>query len=296
MFKELLLGIVTGIGTLVIFIIVIIIVQHYALAQNKANSPVLETNRTMIKKLPDDITKQIKTASPTATFRVPILLYHYIENIQNKKDKLRVELNVPPAVFEQQVVTLQNAGFTFMTAKELGDVLDGKMAMPPKPILLTFDDGHWDFATDVLPILEKYHIKATAYIITGFIGGSDFMTSDQLQKVINSGLVDVGAHTVDHISLKGRKLATVQNEVDQSKKTLEQTYHIDAVSFAYPNGSFDKQAVQVVKDDGFSTAVSTVAGIEQNQTNRFFMYRLRVGYRTGQSLLMWLNQDSFEAY
>jgi peptidoglycan/xylan/chitin deacetylase (PgdA/CDA1 family) len=296
MVRQLLLGIVAGLAALVVFIFVFVAIKHYVHADNKIISPVLETNRTMVKKLPEEIKKQIKAASPSATFRVPILLYHYVENIQNKNDKLRVELNVPPAVFEQQVLTLQNAGYTFMTAKGLGDVLDGTMALPAKPILLTFDDGHWDFETDVLPILEKYHIKATAYIITGFIGGSDFMTPDELHTVIKSGLVDVGAHTVHHLSLRGLPLATVQKEVDQSKTTLEQTYHVNAVSFAYPNGSFDQQAAQVVKDDGFSTAVSTVPGIEQNQTNRFFMYRIRPGYRTGQALLDWLSQSSFAAY
>lgn len=290
------LGIATGLTALLLFTGAMYAVEHYSRPQTKIISPVLETNKTMVKKLPDAIKKQLTTASPSATFRVPILMYHYVENVQNSEDKLRVELNIPPAVFEEQVVTLKDAGYTFMTAKELGEVMDGQMSMPEKPILLTFDDGHWDFATDVLPILEKYHIKATSYVISGFIGGSDFMTSEQLQEVITSGLVDVGAHTVHHISLAGRPLETVQDEVDQSKTTLEQDYHIKVVSFAYPNGSFDQQSAQVVKADDFSTAVSTVPGVDQNQANRFFMYRLRPGYRTGQTLLTWLSQNSFSAY
>jgi peptidoglycan/xylan/chitin deacetylase (PgdA/CDA1 family) len=207
-----------------------------------------------------------------------------------------VSLNVNPNVFENQVATLKNAGYTFMTARELGEVIDGKMKMPVNPILLTFDDGHWDFDTDVLPILKQYHVKATAYIITGFIGGSDFMSEAQLQDVINSGLVDIGAHTVHHLSLKGLPLATVLYEVDESKTWLETNYHLAPVSFAYPNGSFDQQAVDVVRDDGFSTAVSTIPGIEQNNGNRFFFYRLRPGYRTGPTLLDWLQQSSFTEY
>lgn len=294
--KQLLLGAATGIGVLVLFVATLFVWQYYISDQNKSTTPVLETNKSMIKKLPPAIKKQLKIASPSATFRVPILMYHYVENIQNLKDRLRVELNIPPAIFEQQVITLKNAGYTFMTAKELGEVLDGKMALPQKPILLTFDDGHWDFETDVLPILEKYHVHATAYIISGFIGGSDFMTQQELQEVVNSNLVDVGAHTVTHISLAGEPLKTVQYQVDQSKTWLEKNYHIKVVSFAYPNGSFDQQAIQVVKADGFSTAVSTVPGIEQNQANRFFLYRLRPGYRTGQTLLTWLSQDYFTAY
>jgi len=293
---QLLYGILTGLGALVIFTAVMYVFEHQVFQHRIETTPILETNRTMVKKLPEAIKRQLKLASPSATFRVPILLYHYVENIQNPKDKLRVELNVPPAVFEEQVITLKNAGYTFMTAKGLGEVLNGEKPLPKKPILLTFDDGHWDFATDVLPILEKYNVKATAYIITGFIGGSDFMTPQELQEVINSGLVDVGAHTVHHLSLANLKLSTVQYEVDQSKTTLEQEYHLHVVSFAYPNGSFDEQAIQVVKSDGFSTAVSTVPGIEQNNANRFFLYRLRPGYRTGPTLLTWLNQSYFSTY
>jgi peptidoglycan/xylan/chitin deacetylase (PgdA/CDA1 family) len=271
-------------------------VQSYLSTEKKALTPVVETKHSMAKQLPEAFKDQVVTASSSATYRVPILLYHYVENIQNKRDRLRVELNIPPFIFEEQVKTLINAGYTFMTAKELGDVMDGKMTMPAKPILLTFDDGHWDFATDVLPILKKYNIKATAYIIPGFTGGSDFMTEAQVTEASESGLVDIGAHTVHHISLKNKPYNIVKSEIDDSKTMLENTYHIHVVSFAYPNGDFDEQAVQLTKEDGFSTAVSTVPGIEQNQTNRFFMYRLRPGDRTGQVLLDWLQQDTFAAY
>jgi peptidoglycan/xylan/chitin deacetylase (PgdA/CDA1 family) len=296
--KYFFVGIITGIAVLAIIIVGIIAIRNYMYnqQQSKIIHPVLETKKTEAKDLPEDLKKQLKIASSTATLRVPILLYHYVEIVQNPKDTMRIELNIQPTVFEQQVKTLADARYTFMTAKDLGDVLDGKTQMPEKPVLLTFDDGHWDLATSILPILKKYHAKATAYVIPGFIGGSDFMTSQQLQEVINSGLVDVGAHTVHHISLKGRPLAVDQYEVDQSKTMLEQTYHIKVVSFAYPYGTFDQQAVQVVKNDNFTTAVSTATGIEQNQANRFFLYRLRPGYRTGQILLTYLSQNYFRSY
>jgi len=274
--------------------------------------PVVETPGTEMKHVPAEVKRALRmttpvtsrlhvatsaaTASISAPIRVPILLYHYVEYVQDKKDTMRQSLNIPPNIFEQQVKTLSDAGYTCMTAKELGEVLDGKMQLPEKPILLTFDDGHWDFDTVVLPILKKYHTKATAYIISGFLGGSDFMTQPQLQDVINSGLVDVGAHTVHHISLKGKVLPLVQYEVSQSKAALEQTYHIHVVSFAYPNGSFDLQAMHVVEEAGFTTAVSTIPGIEQSQEDRFFLYRLRPGYRTGQTLLTYLQQSIFDAY
>jgi peptidoglycan/xylan/chitin deacetylase (PgdA/CDA1 family) len=289
-------GALTAIVFILLGVLAFFGIQNYLQARYSAEHPIIETRKSLVKDLPPEVKKQLKIASPSATFRVPILLYHYVEYVQNKKDKLRMELNITPNVFDEQVKTLKDAGYTFMTAKELGEILNGQMQMPDKPVLLTFDDGHWDFATEVLPILKKYNVKATAYIITGFIGGSDFMSQSQLQDVVDSNLVDVGAHTVHHLSLKGQSYLVAQKEIDDSKTWLEDNYHLNVVSFAYPNGSFDLQSVVLVKDDGFTTAVSTVPGVEQNQANRFFMYRLRPGYRTGQNLLDYLQQSYFAAY
>lgn len=252
-----------------------------------------ETPQTEVKKIPPEV-KRILSVTPAAqTYTVPVLLYHYVEYVQDKRDTIRQSLAIYPTTLESQIITLRKAGYTFITAKDLGDALDGKATLSAKPILLTFDDGHRDFFTDVFPILQKYHAKATAYIIPGFTGGSDFMTEEQIAQIAQSNLVDIGAHTVHHLWLAGRPPKTVQDEVQQSKQMLEETYHIHVVSFAYPYGAFDVQAEQVVKDAGFTTAVSTVPGDTVNLANRYFISRLHQGSRTGQALLQYLQQTHF---
>ncbi len=259
--------------------------------------PTTESQRSEMKKIPADVRNTMGKNSPeasiSATIRVPILLYHYVEYVQDKRDTIRQSLNVNPNVFEKQLQTLQGAGYNFINAQELREILDGKLSLPRKPILLTFDDGHWDLDTVVLPLLKKYHVKATAYIVTSFLGGSDSLSQKQLQDVIDSGLIEIGAHTVHHISLKGKLLPVVKYEVSQSKAILEQAYHIHVVSFAYPNGTFDNQAIATVKEAGYTNAVSTIPGIAQSEQNQFFLYRLRPGYRTGQLLLDYL-QNAFK--
>lgn len=259
--------------------------------------PVLETATSETKKIPLSVERELKKqSSVSASFRVPILMYHYVEYVQDKKDTIRQSLNINPNVFEQQLKTLLDAGYTFITAKDLGKVLDGKANLPPKPVLLTFDDGHWDLDTVVLPILEKYHAKATAYIIPGFLGGSDFLTKNQLKEVIDSKLVEIGAHTVHHISLRRKFYPIAQYEIKQSKLILEKDYNISVVSFAYPNGDFDSQAIKIVKDVNFSTAVSTIPGNIQTDNNRFFLFRLRPGYRIGQDLIDYISQPTLKNY
>ena len=256
-------------------------------------SPVVETRRSEVRRMPSDV----HIAMPiTNSIRVPILMYHYVEFVRDRGDTIRQSLDILPPIFEEQLQTLQKDGYTFMTASDLADVMDGNQSLPKKPILLTFDDGHWDLATDVLPILEKYHVKATAYIISGFIGGADFMTKEQLEEVIRSGLVEIGAHTVHHISLASKLYQVADYEIAQSKADLEKTYGLRVVSFAYPNGSFDNQAITLVHQAGFKTAVSTIPGIEQGQSNRYFLYRLRPGGRTGTELLNYLEQTTFRPW
>lgn len=229
------------------------------------------------------------TTLPTSV-RIPIFMYHYVEYVADPGDKTRISLNITPYTLEQEIKTLKDAGYTFMTNAELTEALDGKRQLPPKPIVLTFDDGYRDFYTDVYPILKKYRAKATQYVITDFLNNPNHLTTSELQEIASDPLVEIGAHTVHHVWLKGQAASTVKYELSQSKKELEDIIHKPVVSFAYPFGAFDQQTIDAVKASGFTSAASTIPGIDQLQTNRYFLYRLRSGGRSGQYLLDWLNK------
>lgn len=219
---------------------------------------------------------------------VPILMYHYVEYVKDKGDTIRQSLDTTPYTLEQEILTLKDAGYTFMTNRELTDVLDGTAHLPNKPVVLTFDDGYRDFYTDAYPILKKYNVKATEYLIAGWTGYRNNMTEEQIKEIAGDGLVEFGAHTVDHAWLKGLPLKTLQYEVAESKNMLEDLLGKPVVSFAYPYGAFDLAAINAVAQAGFTSAVTTVPGIDQPQVHRYFLYRLRPGGRTGDALLSWL--------
>lgn len=251
----------------------------------------LETHR-----LPEDIKKELQKTSSIATFRIPILLYHYVEYIKDKGDTIRQSLDINPYIFEKQIQTLKDAGYTFITAGDLGKVLDASVPLPRKPIIITFDDGYEDFYTDVLPILKKYNVKATAYIVAGVIGRLNYMSEIQIREAIKSGLVEIGAHSIYHRYLKGISYNEAKFEIEKSKANLEHEFGVSVVSFAYPYGAFDKQAIRLVEDAGFKTAASTVPGIDVSNLNRYFMFRLRPGARTEADLLKYLEGNSFREY
>ena len=229
--------------------------------------------------------------TPLESLLVPILIYHYVEYVKNERDTIRKSLNIPPYVFVKQIETLKNAGYTFITASELSDIMDGKKGAPQKPIIISFDDGYRDFYTDVFPILKKYKIKAVAYIVSGFLDKSNYMFTWQLKEIASSGLVEIGAHTMHHYSLKGLNPLTAKYEIEESKITLEKLTETSVVSFAYPDGSFDNQAMKLVKEAGFNSAVTTMHGFEVSGENKFSLYRIHPGDKTDNSLLNFLEQQ-----
>lgn len=229
--------------------------------------------------------------------RLPVLLYHYVEYVEDTGDTIRQSLNISPYTFEKQIQTLVNAGYTFLTAKEVGELFDGtRRVLPEKPVLITFDDGYRDFYTDVFPILKKYNAKATVYMIAGFVDYKNNLTETQIRELAASGLVDIGAHTVHHIGLKQASLALVEKEVTESKQILEDLIGSSVVSFAYPNGEYDDTVATVVRQAGFTTAVTTKPEIENGRENRFSLFRLRTGGRSGEALLQYLGQQTFKSW
>lgn len=218
-------------------------------------------------------------------YTIPVLMYHYVEYITDDKDTIRASLDTTPATFESQLKTLQLAGYTFLKASEVANILDGMAPLPQKPIVLTFDDGHRDFYTGALPLLKKYNVKATAFIITGFLNGSDFLTEAELKDIAKNDLIEIGDHTVHHLALAGLPQPTVKREVEQSKLDLEAMIGRPVTSFAYPYGSFDLSAIQSLKLAGFRVGFSTIPGNKISNADRFFINRIRPGGATGESLI-----------
>ncbi len=250
----------------------------------RVNSPYYEKKVFMV---PEDV----KEATPTArmTVKVPILLYHYVEYVKDKGDTIRQSLDIIPRVFEEQIQTLLSDSYTFITMDELADYLDGERSLPPKPIIITFDDGYRDLRTDVLPILRKYHVKAVAYIVSGFVDKPNFMSTQELREVASSGLVEIAAHSVHHLNLKAIKPELARKEVEESKTAIEKLVGIPVHNFAYPYGDFNQNIIDFVQKAGYRTAASVIAGSIHSEQDRYFIYRLRPGARTGKALTSWLN-------
>ncbi|MBP7832362.1 MAG: polysaccharide deacetylase family protein [Candidatus Levybacteria bacterium] len=240
--------------------------------------------------------KKVHALVHLPTLRVPILMYHYVEYVKDEKDTTRIALNTFPHVLDLQIQTLKNAGFTFLTNKQLTEYLNGNGVLPEKSVVLTFDDGYRDFYTDAYPILKKHNAPATQYVVSGFFNDQNYMTHQQVLEIAKEELVEIGVHTETHPWLAEKNKSFLQKEVLESKHKLEKLIDQEIVSFAYPYGSFDVASIDTVKKAGFTSAVSVIPGIIHNQDTKYFLYRLRPGKRVGDELLNWIKGSTFTAF
>lgn len=271
---------------LAIFLFVLLVVFSFAfgviLGAKKGIAQVGEapTKRVMQSRMLD-----VQPVLPTSNIHVPILVYHYVEFVKDPKDSTRRSLDIIPPIFEMQLKTLKEAGYNFITVSELGQYLDGKKQLPQRPVILTFDDGYQDFYTDVFPLLKKYNVVATQYVISGVLDTPNYMTTEQVREVAQSGLVEIGAHTVHHKNLPSLSLEEARVEIEKSREELEKIFEMNIVSFAYPYGGFNDKLAELVKRVGFTSAVTTKGGTIVNQENRYTLFRIHPGIEVGESLL-----------
>jgi len=233
-------------------------------------------------KLPKELENK---ATVSATLKIPIIMYHYVEYVKDVEDLIKKRLDINPDLFEGHLKALKEASYKTYFVKEIPDILEGKIEYSSHSAVLTFDDGYKDFYTVVFPLLKKYQMKATIYIIVNFIGRRGFMNEKEIKEVLDSGLVELGSHTLDHLYLKLTPGSTARKQIFESKKILEEKFKVKIETFAYPYGAFSKKTVDLVKEAGYKAAVSVIPSMIQSKENLFYLSRVRPGIFTPKTMI-----------
>ncbi len=230
--------------------------------------------------------KPSPTAIPRpASIHLPIIMYHYVEYVKDPGDTIRKSLDIVPSAFEAQLKVISEGGYKTYFVKEIPDILLGKTKYDNQGVILSFDDGYEDFYTSVLPLLKKYNVKATLYIVLDFIGRKGFLNEKELNEIVSSGLVEIGSHTLNHRYLKLLPIDIQRKEIVESRQKLEELLKTQIVTFAYPYGAYDNNTVELVKEASYSAAVSTIKGEVQSENSLFLLYRIRAGGTVGDNMI-----------
>lgn len=213
---------------------------------------------------------------PARIARVPILTYHRVHEYATELTKSIPDLTIEPGTFVSEMEALDRAGYNTITQKQLFDALYGGVALPAKPMLLTFDDGYVDHVDQVLPVLKRLHMVATFYVVTRRVHEAGFLTSSQIRELEAAGM-DIGSHTRTHASLPALSLELLDDEVAGSQADLKRILGHPVYWFAYPFGTFNPTVVDAVRRAGYLLATTTQSGTSASTSAPLEIPRLHVG-------------------
>ena len=232
-----------------------------------------------------------------AAFRtgVPVLMYHQVA-----RPRWGVKypyLSVPPALFARQMRELLDAG---MVSGDLSDAAGGVQAEKNGKIVITFDDGFENVFRNAMPVLKECGFRAIQFIVSGFIGKRNswdealdgltepLMDEAQIREWLAQGH-RIGAHTRTHRRLPSLPSGAMREEIESSKKELEDRFGVAVEDFCYPHGAYDQRVADMVQEVGFKTACTIRFGVNRQGVNPFQLLRM-TARRESRGLKHWVRQ------
>ena len=205
---------------------------------------------------------------------IPILMYHYFfdsEAGETGKDSNWMDVKD----FEKQLKYLSDNNYYYPTWQEVYDFVEGKITLPSKSVVITMDDGHKSIYTYAIPLLEKYKVKATAFIITS----KD--NAKKIKKYTNHEYIEFQSHT--HNMHQGGcsgghgglfRCISYDKGLADLKKSIEFLGKSDAL--AYPFGDVTKNVLTITKDANFKVGVTTQWGYAKKGADPLQLPRVRM--------------------
>ena len=206
-----------------------------------------------------------------------VLTYHHVGSPQPNTP--HPSLTVPTEQFARQMAWLHRRGYHTITPAQWVAHRDQSHPLPPKPVMITFDDAYAELETAALPAMKKHGFAGIIFAISGRLGmptpwdGLPTMPPEQLLRCVASGM-EIGAHTRNHPDLSLLEPSQLENEIAGSRKDLERS-GLQAATFSYPFGRYN-EAARKSAESTFSLAFTEHEGRNTRLTGRCEMRRTMV--------------------
>lgn len=223
---------------------------------------------------------------------VPILMYHSVNPNARPENRLTVSVNS----FERQMRFLKDRRYNVVPLESLIDLIKDKKRIPKNTVVITLDDGYRDSYIYAFPILKKYNLPATVFVIIDEIGRAqgDRLSWDEIKIMQGSGLITIGSHALGPeplINIKSEQ--ELKRQIFDSKRTLEERLAQPINAFSYPEGRFNDKIKQLVIDAGYKIAVATNPGKRFSNKDIFALKRLRVSSTADSLFVFWIQASGF---
>jgi peptidoglycan/xylan/chitin deacetylase (PgdA/CDA1 family) len=221
--------------------------------ETKTEIPIINNKKTNIKQnWEKDIATLVAEQGPAT--KLATIEYHDTSFMMSDTIKMKTEW------FEDQLKSLSDQGYYAVSANDLELFLQGKIQLPAKSVVLTFDLGtgqREDFDKNIIPLLQKYHLRGIFFITTKDI--QDQCTGNAhcwstLNNWKNTGVASFGSHSVSHPDLSKISSTQVMTELVESKRILEEKLGVKINGFAYPFEIYPKDRDIIMSNAGYSFA------------------------------------------
>lgn len=210
---------------------------------------------------------------------VPILLYHVI-GAPPPGTPFR-ELYVRRSDFAAQLRWLHRHGYRAVSLRRVLDYWRRGFALPPRPIVLSFDDGYRQDFTTARPLLRRYRWPGVLNLaVQNVLDGK--LTIPQLRALVSNGW-EVDAHTLTHPDLTTLDARQLRRQVRGSRRWIRRRLGVPVEFFCYPAGAYDARVVAAVRAAGFRGATATRAGYASASDGVFTLDRIRIDGSDGVS-------------
>lgn len=215
--------------------------------------------------------------------KLPVFMYHNIDVVGDN------DVTISQENFEKQIKFIKESGFNTVSIKELKDYVNKGINLPENPVLITFDDGYESNYEIAYPILKKYNMKATIFVIGSSVGKDTYKESgekitphfniNQAKEMVKSGVIEIQSHTFDmHQSKKFEKgkvrenilrfaqesekdyIEILNKDMDQENSLIKEITGSEAYALAYPYGEYDDLAAVLISQKGIESTLTTKAG------------------------------------
>jgi peptidoglycan/xylan/chitin deacetylase (PgdA/CDA1 family) len=215
---------------------------------------------------------------------IPILMYHLVS--PNRIAGFE-KYTVAPENFAAQMKWLTRTGYTSIALDTLLDARSGGGALPPKPVVITFDDGYLDCIDHALPVLREWGAKAIIYLVAGRVGGtSDWLIRERgvelplmgwsaAQKLKELG-VECGSHGMTHPRLAEISTEACRYELCESRQRLEERLGYEIKHLAFPHGSYNAGVQRAAREAGYRSCCSVGIGLSRPDDDLLALHRVPV--------------------
>jgi peptidoglycan/xylan/chitin deacetylase (PgdA/CDA1 family) len=208
---------------------------------------------------------------------VPILLYHVIGT--PPANAPFPELYVSRSDFARQLALLRRRGYTAVSLRRVVDYWRRGYALPPRPIVLSFDDGYRGDFTNALPLLRRYRWPGVLNLAVQNVLDRK-LTLPELRSLIRAGW-EIDAHTLTHPDLTTLDSAELRRQVGGSRRWIRRRLGVPVDFFCYPSGRFDAAVVAAVRAAGFVGATTTNPGYAGPRDGLLTLDRIKVDASDG---------------